>query len=84
MRLKMIYVLVGVALLACTPVVQADTTTNATDSVSQPPVRQVGRSLVYTISIEGAIGAVTAERIAEASASRSSTVRCRFVCILRR
>ncbi|MCD6249197.1 MAG: nodulation protein NfeD [candidate division Zixibacteria bacterium] len=66
MRLKMIFALVGVALLICAPLIQADTTTSTTDSVDQPPVRQIGRTLVYTMSIEGAIGAVTAERISEA------------------
>ena len=70
MRLKMIFALVGVALLICAPLIQADTTTDTTtstnDSVDQTPVRQIGRTLVYTMSIEGAIGAVTGERISEA------------------
>ena len=70
MRLKMILALVGLALLVWTPITQADTTTDtatiASDSIAQSPVPQVGRSLVYAITIEGAIGAVTAERIAEA------------------
>jgi membrane-bound serine protease (ClpP class) len=79
MRLKMILTLVGSALLLCAPVVPADTTadttvvtvdsTDSTDPVGpagESSARQSSRSLVYTMLIEGAIGAVTAERIDEA------------------
>lgn len=71
MRLKkMIFSVVGVAVLIGASITQADTTTDtvaiATDSTEEPIARHTGRSLVYTMSIKGAIGAVTAERIAEA------------------
>ncbi len=70
MRLKTIFALIGVFCLVGEPTLQADTaadtTAIATDSADTPVVKQKGRSLVLTMSIEGAIGAVTAERIAEA------------------
>ena len=53
--------------IACQPVTaDSISDTAVSDSVEPQEIQDIRRSLVYTMSIEGAIGATTAERIEEA------------------
>ena len=64
------WLIVALAMFMFCQSVTADSVsdTSVSDSVKPQEPREVGRSLVYTMSIEGAIGATTAERIEEAVA----------------
>jgi membrane-bound serine protease (ClpP class) len=69
MRFKIHSVAAITALLALPfifALAQSESDSVAADTSEREPQRAVGRSLVYTMSIEGAIGATTGERIEEA------------------
>jgi len=62
------WLIIALAMFILCQSVTADSTSNiaVSDSAEPREPRDVGRSLVYTMSIEGAIGATTAERIEDA------------------